>query len=234
VTDLAYSAIPWGSGGLSEHPAPMTSARSYTPHAPALVLDPADPVPSARAFVDRTHREDGVLALRHQDGTFYAYQRALSAYVERDEASVRANLYAFLESAQRIGKPAPTPFQPTKRKVEDVLDALRAVCNLPASSAAPCWLDDEKSCDPFDVLPVTNGLLDVPTRRLLASSPRFFTVNALDFRYEPRAPSPTRWHQFLDDLWPDDSESQATLQEWIGYLLTPRTRLQKSALFVGP
>ena len=35
-----------------------------------LILDPADPLPSARAFLERSYLVDGVQALRHQAGVF--------------------------------------------------------------------------------------------------------------------------------------------------------------------
>jgi energy-coupling factor transporter ATP-binding protein EcfA2 len=35
-------------------------------------------------------------------------------------------------------------------------------------------------------------------------------------------------------LWPGDAQSISTLQEWIGYLLTPDPRQQKILLLVGP
>jgi hypothetical protein len=68
-----------------------------------LILDPGDPLPSARAFVMRLHHVDGVLALRHQAGLFHAYQANASAYGERDEAAVRAELHADLEAGANDG-----------------------------------------------------------------------------------------------------------------------------------
>jgi hypothetical protein len=103
-----------------------------------LMLSPADPLASARAFVARSYVVDGLVALRHQAGLFYAHHPQLGAYSELDEAAVRAALYLFLEHAQRRTESKGQPrtleaFKPTKGKVDNVLDALRAVCNLPAS-----------------------------------------------------------------------------------------------------
>src|SRR5262249_35853944 len=64
--------------------------------------------------------------------------------------------------------------------------------------------------------------------------PRFFSPNCLEFDFNPHAPAPTAWLSFLAALWPDDSQSIATLQEWAGHLLTPDTRQQKILLLVGP
>lgn len=203
-----------------------------------LVLDPSDPLPSARTFVAQQHVVDDVLALRHQAGVFYRHHS--SAYEVHDEAAVRAALYAFLDEAWRWTeprngeKPKLVPFKPTKAKVENALDALRAVSNLPTSAVAPCWLQDDTKLDPLDVLACRNGLLHIPTRRLLSPTPKFFTLNGLEFAFEPHAPRAENWLRFLQELWPDDFESQHTLQEWVGYLLTPRTHFQKIAMLVGP
>ena len=40
--------------------------------------------------------------------------------------------------------------------------------------------------------------------------------------------------RFLSQLWPDDLQSIATLQEWFGYCLTLDTRQQKILMMVGP
>jgi putative DNA primase/helicase len=204
-----------------------------------LMLSPADPLASARAFVARSYVVDSLVALRHQAGLFYAHQPQMSAYGELDEAAVRAALYLFLEDAQRCTESKGQPrtfeaFKPTKGKVDNVLDALRAVCNLPASCVAPCWLQDDPGLDPFDVVACHNGLLHIPTRELRPPTPAFFTLHGLDFAVDPHAPLPVHWLRFLDDLWPADPASRDTLQEWIGYCLTPRTHLQKICLLVGP
>jgi putative DNA primase/helicase len=203
-----------------------------------LILNPNDPMPSARKLVARAHTVDGTLALRHQNGVFYAYQPDASAYHERDEAAMRADLYRFLESAMRLPgtkeATAPVPFQPTQAKVANVLDALRAVCNLPTTQAPPCWLESNPSLSPIDMLPCQNGLLHVPTRTLYRGTPQFFTLNGIDFGYEPNAPQPEHWLHFVRTLWPEDDQAIATLQEVFGYLLTPDTRQQKIFMMVGP
>ena len=205
-----------------------------------LILDPGDPLYTARAFVAHFHSVAGVRALHHQAGVFFGWSPAVGAYTERDEAAIRADLYKYLETAQQLSEPngrqAPTLglFKPTKSKIENVVDALRAVCNLPASCAAPCWLRDDPGLNPFEILPFQNGLLHIPTRKVLPVTPAFFTLNGLEFPYDPLAPAPAHWLRFLGDLWPDDQESRETLQEFIGYLLSPRTHFQKIGMLLGP
>jgi putative DNA primase/helicase len=200
-----------------------------------LVLNPSDPLPSAREFVARQHTVGRVLTLRHHVGAFYAYESG-GAYQERDDASMRAALYHFLEPAYRPSDDEdPKRFQPNRAKVENVLDALRAVCNLPGTYRPPCWLAaPHLPLDPFDMLACPNGLLHIPTRTLYPGTPHFFTLNGIDFSYDAAAPPPTHWLAFLASLWPDDAELPATLQEIFGYVLTPDTRQQKIFMLVGP
>lgn len=204
-----------------------------------IILDPSDPLPSARRFVDIFHTSLNGITLRHQAGVFYKHED--SAYHKVDEASIRAQIYSWLENAQAYQvkkhaskKPELAPFKPTIPKVANVMDALRAVRDLPTSFAAPCWLENDPGLDPFEILACKTGLLHLPIRRLIPATPQFFTLNALEFGYDPNAPRPTNWLSFLQKLWAEDEESISVLQEFLGYLLTPKTHLQKMLLLIGP
>lgn len=232
--DDAADAAPGRPIDASGGQANQSAVRGAPHSEDELILDAGAPLDSARMFVSLNCVVDGVLTLRHQAGVFYQYKSRLNTYIEREESVIRAALYHFLEKAQRREENELVPFDPTKAKVDNVLDALRALGNLPASSASPCWIDIESDLDPFDIMPCRNGLLHVPSRRLLPRSPNFFTVNGLEFDFDPDAPAPTHFLRFLEDLWPDDRESKDCLLEWIGYLLTPRTHLQKILMLVGP
>src|SRR5262245_16309554 len=54
------------------------------------------------------------------------------------------------------------------------------------------------------------------------------------FAYDPKAPQPAEWLEFLGTLWPDDNEGISTLQEIFGYFLSGDLRQQKLFLLVGP
>jgi putative DNA primase/helicase len=224
-------------------------AKSVCRHEPSsdLILSPGDPLPSAREFVAQEYTaENGTAMLVHQGEVFYEWQRDANVYAEIDVGKMREELYSFLEQASCWGKPKKkdendepelVPFKPTKPKVANVLDALRAVTNLPISTAAPAWLEIERDSElnPLDVLPCRNGLLHIPTRELLDPTPDFFALNCADFAYDPKAPQPENWLAFLQQLWPNNNDrSAATLQEFLGYLLTPRTHLEKIGLIIGP
>ncbi len=80
----------------------------------------------------------------------------------------------------------------------------------------------------------SNGLLHLPTRKLLSHSPAFFTVNALEFAYDEDAKDPGEWVKFLNQIWPTDQQSIDMLQELFGLALTGDTSFQKAFLLVGP
>lgn len=56
----------------------------------------------------------------------------------------------------------------------------------------------------------------------------------MPFAYDPAAPEPVKWLSFLRQLWPDDEESIAALQEFFAYVLSGRTDLHKIMLLIGP
>ena len=198
-----------------------------------LLLSPQDPLSSARAFVAEHFTADTIATGYHHRGQFYSWSGA--CYTQADNAEIRAKCYSFLDKAQiRAKDGAVAPFRPNTTKVNNVLDALRAVTNLSASVEPPAWLNGHNGPPPRELVACANGLLHLPTGELLPPNPQFFGLNAVDFAYDPDAPDPERWLAFLDDLWPGDSESQDTLQTLFGYLLTTETRHQKLFLLEGP
>ncbi|CAN5679858.1 hypothetical protein BH23GEM6_BH23GEM6_04440 [soil metagenome] len=205
-----------------------------------VVLDPNDPYPGAEEFIRRHHMAEEVRTLHEQAGEFYRWTG--SHYRLAEDTEVRAELWNFTAKALRPEKAEGkkdyvlVPFKPTTAKVNNLLDATRAQAHLPVTHRAPCWIgSDSKTVPPDELIALENGLLHVGSRDLLPHSPRFYTHNALGFTYRPGAvPEPVQWLRFLNELWPDDPEAIAVLQEIIGYLLTADTRLQKAFLLVGP
>lgn len=200
-----------------------------------FILDPRDPYPGAVEFIARQFTRDGIRTLQEQTGVFYAYNGL--RYAELEEAQVRSRLWRFAAEGMQWSKHGDAvPFQPTSSKVSNLLDATRALTHLPASSAAPCWLEPRPGDpEPTELVPLANGILHVPSRAMMPPTPRLFTHHALGFSFHPeRAREPAAWLQFLDDLWPGDPESVQVLREVMGYLLLPDTRQQKAFLLVGP
>jgi putative DNA primase/helicase len=172
------------------------------------------------------------MILHYQSGTFYAFQSATNSYREFENAVLRSEVYRYLNTAFTTRE---EPYNPTRKRVEDVVHAIQAVCTVPKEKAAPSWLTDFPDADPLDIMACRNGLLHIPTRTLLPSIPgAFFTLSGRDFDFDLAAPAPAHWNKFLTDLWSDDRQSIETLQEWFGYLLTHRTHFQKILMIVGP
>lgn len=195
------------------------------------------PLETARLFRDLRYDANDQPTLYHHRGEFYSWNGA--AYPEIEANEVRALVYRFLDqcvvsSKDDDGNWKAVPVRPNTNLVNNVLDALRAEALLPAAVAPPAWLDGRFDPVAADVIACANGLLHLPTGRLLPHEPAFFTHNALDFAYEPGAPAPAGWLGFLGQLWGDDEESIATLQEVFGYCLGADTSLQKAFLLVGP
>lgn len=214
------------------HPAEYAQRQVERAHEAELagppLLDKEEPRHSARQF----RRREMPHLMRH-NGDWLHHSGA--AYSELEDATVKARVYDFLDGAQQAsGKGPPHPFCPTKAKVANVLDALEALAHVPADShSPPCWLG-QTGPPPAEIVACSNGLLHLPTGELLPLTHEFFTRNALAIDYRADAPTPTRWLQFLDELWPGDAGSTGTLQEMFGYVLVPDTTQQKIFLLVGP
>ncbi len=157
------------------------------------------------------------------------YLRALEKYREGEEAAAERGE----ESKDEPKKRPPAKAVVKKNFVAEVRAALESLTILPDDLEQPCWIGagavDSYRPNPLSLLSVQNGLFELATGRLLPSTPNFFNCNAVPYDYDPKAPRPLEWMKFLSQLWPDDPEAIACLQEWFGYLLTPDTRLQKDS-----
>lgn len=129
----------------------------------------------------------------------------------------------------------------TTRLVGDVTQALTdlALLRVARCPDQPAWLDQPGRWPATEILPARNALVHLPSFVAGEScsappTPRFFCSYALDYDFDPDAPDPFEWLAFLDQLWPNDPQSIALLQQWMGYLLTPDTSQQKILTMIGP
>lgn len=201
---------------------------------PRPLLDPREPWPTAQKMLELNHTLDDLRTLHHDGNDFLRY---VGTHYERfDDMAITAAVWKFLQYADRLNKEGNREhFKPTTAKVNNAFNALRAVTYLDAVRF-PCWLPgaghDRPPAD--EILPCSNGLLHIPTRKLLPSTPEYLGLNALPYSYDPLAGEPKEWLTFLKSLWGDDAETIGTLQEWFGYALTQDTRYQKILLLIGP
>jgi putative DNA primase/helicase len=137
----------------------------------------------------------------------------------------------------KVGDP-PQVRKVTTTVVNHVMQAYTSLALLPGSVEQPAWLG-EAPFPPSEMLACRNVLLHLPSYvhgnpATCEPTPRFFSANALDYDFNPDAPPPRLWLEFLAKLWAEDGASIQALQEWFGYSLLPDTSQQKILLLVGP
>ena len=204
-----------------------------------LVLDPSNPMRSARAFVDMTCTNDEGLRTLHRHREAF-WQWTGSYYRLINDEGISALVWKFLEEAKQEKKNADdemflVPFKPTRAKVGDVVAALTAVTQLDSSLQPPLWLSKSDSMPAADELfACGNGLLHLPTGELHQPSPDYFNISASEVIYDPKAEQPTKWLEFMGELFPGDEQAQLLQQEWFGYSLSPDTSQQKILFDYGP
>ncbi|MBN9602894.1 MAG: hypothetical protein J0G33_08180 [Afipia felis] len=90
------------------------------------------------------------------------------------------------------------------------------------------WITEpDNAPEPNDLALFENGMLDTATGTLLPHDGSLLATGTPAFKYEPGAKCP-RWLQFLNETL--DPSYHATVQEMLGYLLTPDTSAH--AIFV--
>jgi putative DNA primase/helicase len=219
-------------------PDPLADSAPYTAAVADLL---ASGFITAKTQVDRSGGKERWVnpkptRLRHWHGDFYVFNGV--GYVVEPEEHLLARQNRFLTAATyfKPGDNSVRPLRVNRTLNLDVLDHKRRICQA-IIDRAPAWLDGRKTPDPREILLARNGLVHLDDREgavlLSKPTPDFFSTNALDYDFDPAAPAPARWLEFLQTLWPDDGEAINTLQEWFGYCLTPDTSLQKMLLMVG-
>lgn len=188
-----------------------------------------DAAAEAKRIIEQATLDD-VSRLRFWSGAFWRWKNG--AYRPIDDRDVRGEIWRVLDNRF---------YQLNQSDASNVLDALKAFSELSRDVEPVAWLSEDSP--PFPVehcVPCRNGMVSI--QRLVDGSgeyharitPRLFTTCALDIDFNSRAPEPTRWLSFLDQLFGDDRECIALLQQWLGYLLLPDTSQQKFLCMIGP
>ncbi len=126
------------------------------------------------------------------------------------------------------------------RETGDVMAQVKAQAAISGDTESPSWLAPQLCLWPArEVLPCRNKLVHIPSfvsneEYAKNSTPRFFTMTSLDYDFDASPPEPKRWLAFLNQLWPNEPDSIATIQQWFGYCLTFDTRQQKMLALIGP
>ncbi len=211
-----------------------------TPHrlpSSAVLLDPDTPAITAEAFVGRKFTPDDsqpeMHSLRHYRGRYYLWHGAHWESVE--DGYVKRRLQNFMRHAMMKRKGVLCPFNVSPQKVNSVEQTLRHALRLETKATPPFNITSHHDVvEERGLIAVANGLLDIKRRRLRPHRASYFNVNSLPFAFDPEAPRPERWFQFLHEVWPDDRDCRRTLAEIMGLLLTGNTSFHKAFLIVGP
>lgn len=222
--------------------------RNYPAGKPAELIEKPEPIPLADHFIKQRYRDKaGRLLLSRWRSDFYHWTG--SYYQPIPDEAIDAELYRHLDQCRTIqrdqagkpvtdqnGKPKIRKLVPRAAMVREVRLALpsRGIL-IDDVREPPFWLDDRRTePDPTKLIVFEDGLVDLASGAPHPITPELFCTHALPFPYQPDTAPPAAWLAFLADLWPDDPEAIATLQEWFGYVLSPDTRQHKALMLVGP
>lgn len=196
-----------------------------------LILDRKAPYDTARIFLEHLYSVEAatVSTLRYWQGQFYRWDGSFYEVVDDDifEAQIRTFL---AEARVGTGRQGVTePFQPMDSHVREVFSALRGNA-IPKKCNPPMWLDTQQPAKEY--VAFRNGVVNVHTGEMQSHSWRFWTHSIRPFDWKPEAQCPV-WERFLEEVFPRDSESQAFIEEWMGYCMTEDVELHKGAMFIG-
>lgn len=166
------------------------------------------------------------------DGTKYIHHREVD-HMRRIINSFMMNLTTINASTGDVG-----PFPVSISAEAEVRNQLAFLTALPDRDRLNVWLGeggddiDEIEAGTHDWLNFKNGMLHLNTMEIKEHSSDWFSTTSLPFEYVPSASCPV-WEQCLIDWFDGDQERVLLLQQWFGYMLTPRTNLQKMLILNG-
>ena len=240
---------------------PPGAARAADKDAPTVEADD-DPHRLARIYraasrVQEQHDGKAVWteALHYHRGEFLRYEGG--SYQPVPSEDIRAELTASVKQEfERLGRKAAQARSEqdgdeeadaeltlvkrvTRSLVGDVLQALTGEAHVAAAREPPVWLKDPPAWPATEGIAGPKEILHVPSLIegkpcLIPATPRLLTRTAIDYAVDLHAPAPTGWLTFLDQLWRDDPQAVAALQEAFGLALMSETKYKNIFMIVGP
>ena len=123
-------------------------------------FDPKAPLPIAEALIQDYYLYQGLRTLHYCSDSFLEWNGI--KYVEVCEMRLRQIVYNFLRDAKKNNEGHLENFNPDQNKVNQIIDALRAVCHQRGHPAGgPFWLNDRKDINPRQLIAFQNGLLNL-------------------------------------------------------------------------
>lgn len=193
---------------------------------------PTQPMAVARHLVrDLYTNPENLPLLAYWKGQLWHYAGA-EWHAPKDAIESKGDIWEHLE---KQAYPAGTdgeikPWAPTTRRVSDILEPLK-ILTMQDYDATPPYATGAGT-PAGNIISMANGLFNLDTRKLTDHTPAIFNTWSLPFNYDPNAKCP-RWAKFLDEVFEHDPEGAHLLREFMGYLLSGRTDLQKSLMLIG-
>lgn len=130
----------------------------------------------------------------------------------------------------------------TSRLVSNVIAAMESYCVVSGNIEIPCWIDGPIR-ERRSYISMANGILDLDRLMegretdtaadvMLPHSPKWLSTFSLNYNFDPDADCPT-WKAFLIKNLNGDLGLINLLQEWCGYVLSPRNDMQKFLALEG-
>lgn len=188
---------------------------------------------------DKFSHKGEIRSLHYQHGEFMHWSNARYRRLKSDDVRPKISNYltyfAEWDGEDEDGASKYVAYKVRKVRVEEMLTMVKDMSHIDAEILDPSWLCDTSEIDGLpdarEIVCCKNGLLDIANRQLIDSTPAFYSFNNTEIEYDPEAPRPNAWLNFLEDTL--DAESRTLLQEWFGYCLVQDTRLQKMLMVVG-
>jgi len=217
-----------------------------------LILSIKTPYNSAKFLIKNKFTHQGNRIAYFCGDGFWLWQKKY--YEEVKSNKIRQTVYDFLSNAKTEGKKKNGPkndlkeseielisFDPTKSKVDNVIDSLKALCTsekTPESGAS--WIENRNYPSTKNIIIFSNGILDFEkwildkSIPLMPHTPLLLNPSYLPFDYKPQTKDPLNWIQFLNIIWKNDPQSIDTMQEWFGLCLSQDLKFHKILMLVGP
>jgi putative DNA primase/helicase len=180
----------------------------------------------ASKYADAT-KHAGILTIRRRDKQWYAWLADKNVYRKTTDEQVEADLRNHFKLKRM-------------NAAKEVHNALKAIPGVLIEQAElGTWISGNAP-DMLKTVVLPNGFLDLPSGKILPASPEYFAEHTLDVRFDPSAPMPRLWLQFLAGVFEIpgqpgtvDQQQIDALQEWFGLQLVPDTKYQKAAFLYG-
>ncbi len=225
TTGTASSDPPWGPTDGNEPPDSLfTQSPDEEPKQGKIEFKQVDTATEAREFQLRHSEVEGnelVQKMWFHHGEWWEFSHG--TYQAKSKELVKSKAMAdFAEKYRDV----------ESGRTGSVLGI--AMGRMMLEGEAPRWVADGNNWDVEDCIVFKNVIVNRKTRETQPNTGRFFSKTCSPVEYDPNAPVPQNWLNFLYSVWGDDPESIEKLQEMMGLLLTTDTSHHAIFFLQGP